>query len=219
MAQGNLKNGAEIIVDCLRAEGVTHVFGVIGSAILDLLDVIYRAPDMQYIRAQHEQGAAFMADGYARATGKPGICVATCGPGLTNMVSAIAGAFQENSPVIAISGEIHTKHYGKGNANFHEINQESLLRPITKMSKRVETTDRIAEFMRMAFRMAQSGRKGPVYLGMPRNIQKEKSTADIWPLTAYRTDAQPGEYHYDFCGVDAHGHESNRMTLKVNLLP
>ncbi|MBW2440135.1 MAG: thiamine pyrophosphate-binding protein [Deltaproteobacteria bacterium] len=191
MAQSDLKNGAQIIVDCLRAEGVTHVFGVIGSAILDLLDVIYRSPDIQYIRAQHEQGAAFMADGYARATGKPGICVATCGPGLTNMVSAIAGAFQENSPVIAIAGEIHTKHYGKGNANFHEINQESLLKPITKMSKRVETPGRIAEFMRMAFRVAQSGRKGPVYLGMPRNIQKEQTTADIWPPSAYRSDAQP----------------------------
>ena len=191
MAQDDLKNGAQIIVDCLRAEGVTHVFGVIGSAILDLLDVIYQAPDMQYIRAQHEQGAAFMADGYARATGKPGICVATCGPGLTNMVTAIAGAYQENSPVIAIAGEVHTQHYGKGNANFHEIDQESLLQPITKMSKRVETPERIAEFMRMAFRVAQSGRKGPVYLGMPRNIQKEKTTADIWPLTAYRSDALP----------------------------
>lgn len=191
MAQNDLKNGAEIIVDCLRAEGVTHVFGVIGSAILDLLDVIYQAPDIQYIRAQHEQGAAFMADGYARATGKPGICVATCGPGLTNMVTAIAGAYQENSPVIAIAGDIHTQHYGKKNANFHEIDQESLLKPITKMSKRVETPERIAEFMRMAFRVAQSGRKGPVYLGIPRNIQKEKTTVDIWPKTAYRSDALP----------------------------
>lgn len=191
MAQTDLKNGAQIIVDCLRAEGVTHVFGVIGSAILDLLDIIYQAPDMHYIRAQHEQGAAFMADGYARATGKPGICVSTCGPGLTNMVSAIAGAYQENSPLIAISGEIHTQHYGKDNANFHEVNQESLLQPITKMSKRVESPDRIAEFMRMAFRVAQSGRKGPVYLGMPRNIQKEQTAAEIWPVSAYRSEAQP----------------------------
>ena len=78
------------------------------------------------------------------------------------MVTGIAGAFHENSPVITIAGEIHTMHYGKGNANFHEINQESLLKPITKMSKRVESPDRIAEFMRMAFRVAQSGRKGPV---------------------------------------------------------
>jgi acetolactate synthase-1/2/3 large subunit len=189
--RNDLKNGAEIIVDCLLAEGVEYIFGVIGSAILDLLDVIHRTPEIRYIRAQHEQGAVFMADGYARTTGRPGVCVATCGPGLSNMVTGIAGAFHENSPVFVIAGDIHTGHYGKGNANFHEIDQEQLLKPITKMSKRVEKPERIAEFMRMAFRVSQSGRKGPVYLGMPRDIQKEKTKAVIWPTATYRSDTLP----------------------------
>ncbi|MDP2646223.1 MAG: thiamine pyrophosphate-binding protein [Desulfobacterales bacterium] len=189
MDQAREKNGAEIIVDCLKAEGVEFVFGVIGSAILDFLDVIYRTPEIRYIRAQHEQGAAFMADGYARITGRTGICTATCGPGITNMVTGIAGAYNESSPVIAISGDIHTQHYGKGPSNFHEINQENLFRPITKMSKRIENVEQIGEFMRMAFRTAQSGRKGPVYLGVPRNIQKEKARDLTWSPSQYRSEA------------------------------
>lgn len=189
MSKIEQKNGAEIIVDCLKADGVQFVFGVIGSSILDLLDVLYRTPEIRYVRAQHEQGAAFMADGYARVTGKPGICTATCGPGVTNMVTGIAGAYNESSPVIAILGDIHTSHYGKGPANFHEIDQENLFRPITKMSKRIESVGRIEEFMRMAFRVAQSGRKGPVYLGIPRNIQKEKAPVQAWNKEQYRSEA------------------------------
>jgi thiamine pyrophosphate-dependent acetolactate synthase large subunit-like protein len=190
MDQTKEKNGAEIIVDCLKAEGVEFVFGVIGSSILDLLDVIHRTPEIRYVRAQHEQGAAFMADGYARITGRPGVCTATCGPGVTNMVTGIAGAYHDSSPVVAILGDIHTGHYGKGSSNFHEIDQESLFRPITKMSKRVEHVGRLAEFTRMAFRVAQSGRKGPVYLGIPRNLQKERVQDATWPVPRYRSDAR-----------------------------
>jgi thiamine pyrophosphate-dependent acetolactate synthase large subunit-like protein len=190
MNQTREKNGAEIIVDCLKAEGVEYVFGVIGSSILDLLDVIHRTPEIRYVRAQHEQGAAFMADGYARITGKPGVCTATCGPGVTNMVTGIAGAYHDSSPVVAILGDIHTGHYGKGSSNFHEIDQENLFRPITKMSKRVEHVGRLAEFTRMAFRVSQSGRKGPVYLGIPRNLQKEKTQDTTWPVERYRSEAR-----------------------------
>lgn len=185
-----VKNGAQVIVDCLKAEGVEFVFGVIGSAVLDLLDAIYQTPEIRFIATQHEQAAAFMADGYARITGKTGVCTSTCGPGVTNMVTGIAGANNESSPVVAILGDIHTRHYGKGPANFHEIDQENLFRPITKMSKRIEHGDRIGEFMRMAFRTAQSGRKGPVYLGIPRNIQKEPAQSDVWPVERYRSEAR-----------------------------
>jgi len=180
--------GAEMMVECLKAEGVKFVFGVIGSSILDLLDVLYRTPEIRYIPTQHEQAAAFMADGYARITGETGVCTATCGPGVTNMVTGIAGAFNESSPVVLIGGDIHTSHYGKGASNFHEVDQENLYRPITKMSKRIEQTDRIGEFMRMAFRKAQSGRKGPVFLGIPRNVQREKTTAEVWPRQRYRSE-------------------------------
>ncbi|MDF1555978.1 MAG: thiamine pyrophosphate-binding protein [Deferrisomatales bacterium] len=190
MDQARTKTGAEIIVDCLKAEGVEFVFGVIGSSILDLLDVIERTPEIRYVRTQHEQAAVYMADGYARATGRPGVCTATCGPGVTNMVTGIAGAYHESSPVVAILGDIHTAHYGKGSSNFHEIDQENLFRPITKLSKRVEHVGRLAEFTRMAFRTALSGRRGPVYLGIPRNIQKETTEDTTWPIGRYRSQAR-----------------------------
>ena len=132
MSEKKLKNGAEIIVDCLKADGVSHVFGVIGSSILDFLDVLYRTPEITYVRAQHEQGAAFMADGYARATGNPGVCTATCGPGVTNMVTGIAGANNESSPVIAILGDIHTKHYGKGRQTFTKSTRKICSDPLRK---------------------------------------------------------------------------------------
>lgn len=106
----------------------------------------------------------------------------------TNMVSGIAGAFHDSSPVVTILGNIHTSHYGKGSSNFHEIDQENLFRPITKFSKRIEQVERTGEFMRMAFRIAQSGRKGPVYLGIPRNIQKEKAPGDVWERARYRSE-------------------------------
>ena len=189
MNEHGMKMGAEVIVDCLKAEGVQFVFGVIGSSILDLLDVLYQTPEIRYIPTQHEQAAAFMADGYARITGKTGVCTATCGPGVTNMVTGVAGAYNESSPVIVIGGDIHTNHFGKGPSNFHEINQENLFRPITKLSRRVEQASRIGEFMRIAFRTAQSGRKGPVFLGIPRNVQKEKMNEEIWPKDRYRSES------------------------------
>ncbi len=189
MREHEMKIGAEVIVDCLKAEGVQYVFGVIGSSTLDLLDALYRTPEIHYIPTQHEQAAAFMADGYARITGKTGVCTATCGPGVTNMVTGVAGAYNESSPVIVIGGDIHTNHFGKGPSNFHEINQENLFRPITKLSRRVEQASRIGEFMRIAFRTAQNGRKGPVFLGFPRNVQKEKMDEEIWPKNRYRSES------------------------------
>ncbi|MDI7261305.1 MAG: thiamine pyrophosphate-binding protein, partial [Thermodesulfobacteriota bacterium] len=117
-----------------------------------------------------------------------GVCTATCGPGVTNMVTGVAGAFNESSPVIVIGGDIHTNHFGKGPSNFHEINQENLFRPITKLSRRIEQGSRIGEFMRIAFRTAQSGRKGPVFLGIPRNIQREKMNEEVWPKDRYRSE-------------------------------
>lgn len=190
MGEKGMKTGAEVIVDCLKAEGVKFVFGVIGSSILDLLDVIHRTPEIRYIPTQHEQAAAFMADGYARITGETGICTATCGPGITNMVTGVAGAFNESSPVIVVGGDIHTNHFGKGPSNFHEIDQEFLFKPITKLSRRIEQANRIGEFMRIAFRTAQSGRKGPVFLGIPRNIQKEAVSDEAWPQERYRSQSK-----------------------------
>lgn len=181
-----LGSGGDLVVAYLKAEGVKFVFGVIGSSILDLTDALYREPAIRYVPTQHEQAAAYMADGYARLTGQPGVCTATVGPGVTNLTSGMAQAFVESSPVIALAGDIHTHHYGKGSSNFHEIDQQALYRPITKMSQRVEQPDRLGEFMRMAFRTALSGRRGPVYLGLPRDILKARLPIEAPPPATYR---------------------------------
>ena len=101
-------SGADIVIEYLKAEGVTHVFGVVGSSILDLMDSLARSPQIRYVQTQHEQAAAYMADGYARVTGRPGVCVATVGPGATNLIGGVAQAFLESSPVLALCGEVHT---------------------------------------------------------------------------------------------------------------
>lgn len=174
-------SGADIIVEYLKAEGVTHVFGVVGSSILDLMDALARSPQIRYVQTQHEQAAAYMADGYARVTGRPGVCVATVGPGATNLIGGVAQAFLESSPVIALCGEVHTLHYGKGASNFHEIEQSLVYRPVTKLAVRVERADRIVEMLSKAFRVATSGRKGPVYVGLPRDVQKTRLAAPEIP--------------------------------------
>jgi acetolactate synthase I/II/III large subunit len=174
-------SGSDIIVEYLKAEGVTHVFGVVGSSILDLMDSLARSPQIRYVQTAHEQAAGYMADGYARVTGRPGICLATVGPGATNLLGGVAQAFLESSPVIALCGEVHTLHYGKGASNFHEIEQSLVYKPVTKLAVRIERADRIVEILSKAFRVAGSGRKGPVYLGLPRDVQKTKIAAPEIP--------------------------------------
>ena len=181
------ESGADIVVKYLKAEGVEHLFGLIGSAILDLMDSVARESAIKYVPVQHEQAAVYMADGYARVTGRPGICTATVGPGATNVVGGIAQAFVESSPVIALLGDISTQHYGKGSSNFHEVEQLGIFKPITKLAVRVERTDRIVEIMRQAFRVATTGRKGPVYVGLPRDVQRNRiDEVTIPPVEEYR---------------------------------
>ncbi|MCL5959073.1 MAG: thiamine pyrophosphate-binding protein [Chloroflexi bacterium] len=180
-------SGADLIVKYLKAEGVEYLFGLIGSAVLDLLDSVSREPAIKFIPVQHEQAAAFMADGYARVTGRPGICTATVGPGATNVIGGVAQAFAESSPVIALLGDISTLHYGKGSSNFHEVEQINIYKPVTKLAVRIEREDRIVEIMRQAFRTATTGRKGPVYVGLPRDVQKNPvEDVEIPPVDEYR---------------------------------
>src|SRR5512142_3203427 len=168
------KTGADIIVEYLQREGVTHIFGVLGSAVLDLMDSLARQEKIAYIPVQHEQAAAFAADGVARMTGKPSVFMCTVGPGATNATSGIAQAWVESSPVIALFGDVSTQHKGKGASTFHEIDQEGVFRPISKASIRLERGDRIVETLQQAFRMATAPRMGPVVLNIPRDIQKAK---------------------------------------------
>ncbi len=179
--------GADIIVEYLQREGVTHIFGVLGSAVLDIMDSLARQDKIRYIPTQHEQAAAFAADGVARLTGKPAVVMCTVGPGATNATSGIAQAWVESSPVIALFGDVSTQHKGKGASNFHEIDQEGVFRPISKASIRLERGDRIVETMQQAFRIATAPRMGPVVLNIPRDIQRARweytMPADV---TAYR---------------------------------
>jgi thiamine pyrophosphate-dependent acetolactate synthase large subunit-like protein len=180
--------GADIIVEYLQREGITHIFGVLGSAVLDLMDSLARQNTIRYIPTQHEQAAAFAADGIARLTGKPAVFLATVGPGATNATSGIAQAWAESSPVIALFGDVSTLHKGKGASTFHEIDQEGVFRPISKASIRLERGDRIVETMQQAFRIASAPRMGPVVLNIPRDIQKAKwEYAMPDDVTAYRS--------------------------------
>ena len=158
----------QAVVEALRAEGVEYVFGIVGGTFLEILDALYDAPDIKFISVRHEQGAAFMADGYARASGKPGVCLVTNGPGATNLVSGIYAAYTGHSPVIAISGAPARGVVYRD--AFQELDHLSLFRPITKQAITVNVADRIPELFRHAFRTAMTGKKGPVFIDNPRDL-------------------------------------------------
>ncbi|MFQ6079174.1 MAG: thiamine pyrophosphate-binding protein, partial [Thermodesulfobacteriota bacterium] len=160
-------SGAKAVVEVLRDEGIKHVFHLPGSQIIDILDEIYQSP-IRAIMTRHEQGAAFMADGYARATRGPGVCLSTAGPGAVNLVSGIAASHKASVPVIAITG-VHDQKILERDS-FHEIDQVGVFKPITKWSACIHQTDKIPEMLRKAFRIALAGRKGPVHLAIPSDV-------------------------------------------------
>ncbi len=164
-----LLKGADIIMECLLEQGVNTVFGYPGGAVLNIYDALYCYSDkIQHIRTAHEQGAAHAADGYARATGKVGVCIATSGPGATNLVTGIATAFMDSIPVVAITGNVNRDLLGK--QSFQEVDIKEIVAPVTKKSYIVTDIEDLAPTIREAFRIAQSGRKGPVLIDVPKDI-------------------------------------------------
>ena len=162
-------SGGQAVVESLRAEKVSHVFGLIGSATMELFDALYDAKDIRFIDVRDERTGTHMADGYARASGKPGIIIAgQNGPGATNLVTGIAQAKAAFSPVISIAGAISTEHEGKD--AFQEVDQQLLFEPITKKTFTVRQTELIPQIIREAFSLATTPRNGPVHLNFPRNI-------------------------------------------------
>src|SRR3990172_3020488 len=143
-------SGAKAVVEVLKEEGIQHVFHLPGSQIIDLLDEIYQSP-IRPIMTRHEQGAAFMADGYARATRKIGVCMSTVGPGAMNLVSGIASSFKASIPVIAITG-VH-KQILRERDSFHDIDQVGVFAPITKWSACIQIPGKVPEMLRKAFRV------------------------------------------------------------------
>lgn len=163
------KIGADILIECLKEQGVDTVFGYPGGAVLDIYDAIYRDGTINHIITAHEQGAAHAADGYARSTGKTGVVIATSGPGATNLVTGIATAFMDSVPIVAVTGNVGINFLGRD--SFQEIDITGITMPVTKHNFIVKNADELADTVREAFEIANSGRKGPVLIDILKNVQ------------------------------------------------
>lgn len=162
-------SGAEIVIECLKEQGVDTVFGYPGGAILNVYDALYQhSEEITHILTSHEQGAAHAADGYARATGKVGVCFATSGPGATNLVTGIATAYMDSIPMVAITCNVGVTLLGKD--SFQEIDITGITMPITKHNYIVKDVNQLADTIRNAFRIAKTGRPGPVLVDIPKDV-------------------------------------------------
>lgn len=167
-------SGAEIVIACLKEQGVDTVFGYPGGAILNIYDALYKHSDeIHHVLTSHEQGAAHAADGYARASGKVGVCLATSGPGATNLVTGIASAYMDSSPVVAITCNVANPILGKD--SFQEIDIAGISMPITKYNFIVKDVKELAGVLRRAFRIARSGRPGPVLVDITKDVTAEET--------------------------------------------
>ena len=177
-------NGAEIVIECLKEQGVDTVFGYPGGAILNVYDELYKHRDeIRHILTSHEQGASHAADGYARATGKVGVCLATSGPGATNLVTGIATAYMDSIPIVAITCNVGVALLGKD--SFQEIDITGITLPITKYNFIVKDVGELADTIRKAFRIAKSGRPGPVLIDIPKDVTSNVTEYE------YKTPEQP----------------------------
>jgi len=161
-------NGSQIIIECLKEQGVDTVFGYPGGAILNVYDAIYQQNDIKHVLTSHEQGASHAADGYARSTGKVGVCFATSGPGATNLVTGIATAYMDSVPMVAITCNVTLPLLGKD--SFQEIDIAGITTPITKHNFIVKDVENLADTIRRAFHIARKGRPGPVLVDIPKDV-------------------------------------------------
>lgn len=162
--------GAEVIIECLLEEGVDTVFGYPGGQVIPLYDAIYEYKGrIRHVLTAHEQGASHAADGYARSTGKVGVCIATSGPGATNLVTGLATAYMDSSPVVAITGNVPLSLLGRD--SFQEVDITGITMPITKHNYIVKDIKELADTVREAFRIAREGRPGPVLIDVPKDLQ------------------------------------------------
>jgi len=165
--------GAEIVVRCLKEEGVEYVFGYPGGAVLHIYDALHVQEDVKHILVRHEQAAAHAADGYARASGKPGIVLVTSGPGVTNAVTGIATAYMDSIPMVVMSGQVPTKLIG--NDAFQEVDSVGITRPCVKHNFLVKDVTKLAETLQKAFYIATTGRPGPVLIDIPKDVTAAKT--------------------------------------------
>jgi len=184
-------NGAEALLECLREQGVDTIFGYPGGTVINIYDALYGRKDITHILTAHEQGAAHAADGYARATGKVGVVLATSGPGAANTVTGIATASRDSVPIVVITGQVARSLIGKD--SFQELNITSITKTITKKNYLVMNPETLPKIVREAFEIARSGRPGPVLIDIPKDVQQavieyEPAEVDTGYITANLTE-------------------------------
>ncbi len=182
---------AQVLIRYLKEAGVHHIFGVLGHSALEITDAIYSESGIDYVPAQIELSAAYMADGYARASRRLGVCLSSGGAGVTNLTTGIAQSYKESVPVMAIGSDIRKQFSGKGASSLHEVPQVKILEPVTKISARLERPGDILDSLRKAHRAAVTGRKGPVFLSIPEDVQKVE--VDVPPPPWVETPAKAKE--------------------------
>ena len=161
-------NGAEILINCLKKEGVKHIFGYPGGAVLHIYDALAAQKEITHILVRHEQGAAHAADGYARTSGKPGVVLVTSGPGITNAVTGIATANMDSIPMVVISGQVPSPLIG--NDAFQEVDAVGITRSCVKHNFLIKDINEVAITVKKAFHIATTGRPGPVVIDIPKDV-------------------------------------------------
>ncbi|MFC1925405.1 thiamine pyrophosphate-binding protein [Chloroflexota bacterium] len=184
---------ASLLLKYLEGEGVEYIFGVPGTSIVPLFDAINKQSYVKPILSKHEEGAAFMADGYARVSGKVGVCYATSGPGATNLVTGVATAYMDNVPLLVITGQVPTSTYGKGtfqDSTKDGVDSVAMFNSITKYSTMVMSKYKMAEVIRDSLRIAMSGKKGPVHISCPKDILEAEVEDTTLPPAIYRVKSE-----------------------------
>src|SRR5437016_10367550 len=176
--RGPAMSGSEILVACLEREGVDTIFAYPGGASMELRQALPDSTKSRTVLPRHEQGGAFAAEGYARATGRAGVCMATSGPGATNLVTGIADAYMDSVPLVAITGQVPQSMIGKG--GFQETDIYGMTLPVVKHSYLITDINEIPRIVKEAFHIAQTGRPGPVLIDLPKNVQQAR-TQPVFP--------------------------------------
>src|SRR5438105_2895160 len=192
--RGPTMSGSEILVACLEREGVDTIFAYPGGASMEIHQALTRSKKIRTVLPRHEQGGAFAAEGYARATGRAGVCMATSGPGATNLVTGIADAYMDSVPLVAITGQVPQAMIGKG--GFQETDIYGMTLPVVKHSYLITDINDIPRVVKEAFYIAQTGRPGPVLIDLPKNVQQAK-TQPVFPkevhLRGYHADRRASD--------------------------
>ncbi len=165
-------SGAKALVEALKAEKVKHIFGIPGGSTIPTYDVLYDERNIHHILTRHEQAAAHAAEGYARASGNVGVCLATSGPGATNLTTGVLDAYMDSCPVVAITGQVPSPFLGTD--AFQEADMMSLMLPITKHNFMARCVADLPRMIRLAFDIATTGRPGPVHIDIPKDVQMQK---------------------------------------------